>query len=531
MEKIFIKYRHLIFFAIAFILLYPTFQKGYIFLLDWGVYLNISFSDINLQADTLSTILFKFLEVVFSFGIFQRIFLFGVLFFLGVAGFRLAKKTGNVYARYFCGIFLMFNPFIYARLVEQPGVALGSLLFFWFFIYFLEYLEDRKGKKMFLASIFAGLSISVFAHSVFFIGLVAVFFLLFDLFYKKDYKFFLKTTAILCGVVILINTNWLVYSSIHHTGVSEINNFSQADWQEFATKKSGGYSIYSTVLSLQGYWGEYQDRFPSIQENPFWIAGFGIIFLLAIFGLLKIWGGKYFGKAMLVCFLLSFILAMGISSDLFKPVSIFLYKHFPMYIGLREPQKWVAIMLFIYAYLAGWGIKYILEKIKEFRFEVGIIFILTPVIFSFSAIEGMHSSFQPKEFPKEWHETKEYLQNSQGKILFFPWHSYMKMDFVKRNIVNPAQGFFGKNIIQGNNTEFGKLYSHSSDQQTLAIEKYALNHGDDFNYANFSKEMKAYGIAEIVLLKDEDWKKYFWLDIIGLDKVLEDNNLIVYKLK
>ncbi|GEM_PF-1982233 len=540
MEQLLKKYNKIIFALVAIILLYPTFQSGYIFLLDWPVRPDLSLADIDWKVDSIVRIINYGLASVFSFGVFQRIYLFAIIFFLGLAGFRLAKKTNNIFARYFAGIFLIFNPFIYARLVEQPGIALGSLFFFWFLIYFLEYLaEKEKSKKIWAASIFAGLAIAAFAHSAFFVATSTLVLLTFNFFKNRDYRIVLKTVLIIGIVVILLNSNWLFsFASGTSGGVGGMRNFSLDDAKAFQTKTFGGHSIYYTVLTLQGYWGEYEDRFVSISENPAWFLAFLLIFLLSFFGFLKLWKSNIFDKPLLVLFVIAYVLAIGIASPIFAPFVNFLYDHFPLYIGLRESQKWVAVLVFVYAYFGSWGIKFLWEtnKLKEYRLEIGLLAILLPVIFSFSMIRGMHEHFAPHEFPVEWQEAKEYLNKnfSAGKILFLPWHLYMEFDFAGKNVATPAKGFFGKNIIQGNNTETGKVYSHSVDEQTMKIEKYIArkdNPAENINYKNFSEDMEKLGIRMIMLTKTENWQEYSWLDRIGLGKVLENDKLIIYKLQ
>ena len=540
MKKIFEKYYWIIFAFLAILLLYPTFQNGYIFLLDWTVRPDLSLADADCKVDSIVRIINYGLASIFSFGIFQRIFLFAIIFFLGLAGFRLAKNTGNIFARYFAGIFLIFNPFIYARLIEQPGIALGSLFFFWFLIYFLEYLEEKeKSKKIWLVSIFAGLTIASFPHSAFFVATSMVVLLAFDFFKNRDYKIVLKTALIVGIAVILLNGNWLFsFASGTGGGVGGMRSFSLDDAKAFRTKTFGGHSVYYAVLSLQGYWGEYEDRFVSIRENPAWSLAFLLIFLLSVFGFSKLWKANTFAKPLLVLFAIAYVLAIGIASPIFKPLANFLYDHLPLYIGLRESQKWVAVLVFVYAYFGSWGIKFLWEtkKLKGYRLEIGLLAVLLPVTFSFSMIRGMHQHFAPHEFPVEWQAAKEYLNKnfSTGKILFLPWHLYMEFDFAGKNVVTPAKGFFGKNIIQGNNTETGKVYSHSVDEETLAIEKYIArkdNPAESIDYADFSKDMQKLGIRMVMLTKTEDWQEYSWLDRMSLKKVLENDKLIIYELQ
>lgn len=538
MEKYLKKYYRLFFLAVAILLLYPTLQRGYIMLLDWMVLPNISFSDINWSIDSIGVVIFKLLSLILGFGIVQRIVLFAIIFFAGTAGFRMAKRTKNIFAQYFAGLFLIFNPFIYERAIEQPNIAGGTVLFFWFLVYFLEYLEDRQRKKLLLASILAAFSVSVFIHSVFFIALSVIIFLLFDFLKKKNWKFALQTGLTILCFIVVPNLNWLVsFANGTSQGIGGIRDFSLEDVATFDTSGINGGSVYPAVLALQGYWGEYQDRFVPFPENPLWSIAFLLIFALAVFGTFKLWKKDRFTKPLVILFWVAYVLAVGVASPLFKPIVLFLYQHVPLYIGLREPQKWVALLVFFYAFSGSWGIAYLLKnkKIKNYRAEIGIFCAILPIIFSFSAIRGMHEHFTTHEFPAEWQDAKNYLNENQtdGKILFLPWHSYMNFSFSGKNIVNPAQPFFGKNVIVGNNTEFRSVYSHFSDPQTLTIEKYVPDEKNPIKKisgTDFIPDMAKLGIKKVILDKDEDWKSYSWLDTINAQKVLENDKLIIYNL-
>ncbi|EKE10695.1 MAG: hypothetical protein ACD_15C00212G0016 [uncultured bacterium] len=539
MEQFLRKYHKLFFLGLAAFLLYPAFQGGYIFLLDWAVTPNLSWADINFRLDSLTTIAARIFSLLFSFAVWQRIFLLGIIFFLGLGGFRLAQKTGNIYAQYFSGLFLIFNPFIYARLMEQPGIAAGSAAFFWFFIFLLEFLQERKGWKMIGTSVCAGLAVSFFPHSLFFIFLSTFLILGWDFFQNRDGKLIVKNIFFLIAAVLAMNANWIA-SSFFNVGENRsrvVESFTLQDVEAFATRAIGGHSVYATVLALQGYWGEYQDRFVSVQDNILWSFAFVLILGLSIFGAVKSWKKRLWAQPLAIMFLLAFVLAVGTASSFLKPIIWQLYQNIPLYMGLREPQKWAAVLVFVYAYFGAWGIKHVLEmkSLKNYRNAIGISCAVLPIVFSFSIISGMHAHMTPHRFPAEWQEAKRYAsETSEGKILFFPWHSYLRLDFAGKNVVNPAKAYFGKNMIQGNNTEFGGVYSHSQDEETLAVEKYALKKNasaKNISYETFAADMRARGISMVMLAKTEDWQDYLWLDTIEAEKVLENDKLIIYKLQ
>lgn len=534
MQKFFQKYFWLVFSLIALGLIYPSFKSGYIFALDWIVKPFVKFSDINFT-DPLGWALCDFFSVIFTFAIFQRIFLFSLILFSGLAGFRLVKKTDNLYAQYFSGLLLIFNPFFYARIVEQTMlIGAGIVAFYWFWVFLLEALEEGSDRKFLYSATIGALAISFFAHSLFFIGIVFLTFLIWNYWKNKNGKVGARRFLFFWLIVLALNGNWLAATfSGEKTWASKIVNFTQNDIETFRTRSIGKNSIYFTVLSMQGYWGEYQDRFNSIQENSLWRGAFCLVFILAVFGVAKRWRKKTITKPFIFLFIAAFILAIGISGPPFKSFTLFLYRYIPFYIGLREPQKWVVVLVFIYSYFGGWGVKYLLcvAKIRKWRKELAIFCVISPIIFSFSMIRGIHEHVVPHNFPVEWQLAKDHIEANQadGKILFFPWHSYLRLDFAGKNVINPAKAYFGRKIISGNNVEFGKVHSNFSDKQTQFIEGYVFR---EKNAEDFSEEMISLGISEIILAKTEDWQKYFWLETaFGVKKVLENDKLNVYVLQ
>lgn len=528
------KYYWLFFLLVTVFLLYPTFSGGYVFLLDWQIKPFMSFSDIDFWSDTFYQMVSKLLAVFLSFAVFQRVILLATVFLLGITGFHLAKKTGNIYARYFSGLFLIFNPFIYGRVLEQTGIALGCAVFYWFLVYLMDYLDDRNKKNLITASILAGVVSGIFFHSVFFLYFSSVILLVSYLIRKNEPVFVMKTFLAVFAVVFILNLNWLLGMAVkkYDGRIKNMANFSQNDLETFRTREIGDMSIYSTVLSLQGYWGERQNRFVSIQENPVWMPAWLAILCLSLFGLIKTWKTDKWAKPVFILGLLAYILAVGVSSGLTKPVSLFLYDHFPFYIGLRESQKWSGVLVFVFAYFGARGVasflelKYLEKKPFKHIYWAPLAAVL-PVFFSFSMIGGIHEHLKPKQFPAEWYEAKEYLSDSQGKVLFFPWHSYMKFSFAGKNISNPAKSFFGNNVIQARNTEFGSVYTTEFlSDETLLIKKYAEGTTD---YSGFAEDMKKSNIHAIILSKTEDWHDYLWLDGQGLEKPIDNEKLIIYE--
>lgn len=534
MKRFFEKYYWVFFAGVAIVLIYPSFAPGYIFALDWAISPFITWSDI-VWTDPAGWIICDVFSVVLTSAVFQRVLLFMIIFLMGVAGFRATKNTHNIFAQYFAGLFLIFNPFFYARMIEQTMlIGAGVVALVWFWVFLMESLEESHMKKMIGAAVCAALAISFFAHSIFFVGLIFFVLAIKRYVFTKEWKKFFLMTVIFWMIVLCMNSNWIIASATEgNTWASKVVNFTQDDLDAFRTQKIGGHSVYTTVLSLQGYWGEYQDRFVSVQDNFLWSSAFILIFILALYGVVRTWRNSVFAKTFVILFFVAYVLAIGVASPVIKPYVLLLYEHVPYYIGLREPQKWVAIMMFVYAYMGAWGIKFILDQkgVREYRAEIGLLCMILPIVFSFSMIRGVHEYVVPQNFPAGWHDVRHFLQTerTEGKVLFLPWHSYLYFDFAQKNITNPAKRYFGMRVISGNNVEFGKVYSNFSDAQTQMIQKYV---SDGKNTKEFARDLCNIDVQTIVMAKAEDWQSYSWIDHApGMQKVMENAELIVYVMK
>lgn len=547
MKNFFKKRYALVFFLVTLFLVYPIFQGGYIFLLDWDVTPYISWEDIDLRTNSLGIVLYKAASISLGFGTVQRIVVLSILFFAGMAGFRLARRFGSVWAQYFAGLLCMLNPFLYARLVEQPGIAAGAVFFFWSWVYFLESLEKEFSmKKTVLAGICGGFAVSFFPHSVFFSALVFFCAMLSESVKKISRNAigdWIKKAVVFFGIVILVNGNWIVsFATGSEVGVGGMRKFTSADVETFETASVGGDSVYATVWTLQGYWGEYQDRFISIRDNFLWFPAFLLLFFLGVFGAyLCLKKRETVAISIVFSAVVAYVLAIGTASSVFASLARFLYEHFPLYIGLREPQKWVAVLVFAYAYFGACGIAGVMrwKGIQRYRGEVGFLCVLLPVAFSFSAIGGMREHLFPHAFPAEWREVKIYMEKekNRGMTVFFPWQMYEKFDFAGKNIVSPARGFFGNRIITGNNVDFGSLRLYGSDEKMQTIGRYSPKPRGSgttervIETGNFCKDMRKWNIDSVILAKTEDWKKYDWLQETCAKKVLENEKLILYQLQ
>ena len=541
-NKIFTRnYQPIIFFVFLVVLVVlPLWRSGYLFLLDWG----IASGSIDIWRHSVLQMLLICIGSYIHYGVFQKILLSGILLLLGLGGYFLVKQIVideekiiiKKWIPYIGGVFMMINPFTYVRLIDgQWFVMLGMIGMVYMIAFFLRFWHTNARCDMIYAILSASISVMFLQHAIFMICIISSIYYIF-LWKKKKTAVVLTWSILLLCIVILTNLNvFLGYIFVNDH--ADIDRFDDGHVQAFHTVDHGYASIYTNVLSLHGYWGERENRFFSTQEKTYlWKPIFFLFLMLMIFGLW--YERKNKTTWFLVCVgVVAYVLSLG-TEGLFGSFSWFLYHHVPFYFGLRESQKWTIALTISFIALFLQGVRHVMQYNKTIQATylqsiilIVMIFLYTPTMFW-----GFCGQLVSQDFPQEWHDVRiQFGCNNDAKnILFLPWHQYMKMDFLGgKKIANPANGFFGACVINGDNIEAGHVYTQTDNGQSEIIARYAYGQIGDVNGCEqFVQDMHNFSVQRIILSKSEDFEKYGWID--GCEhvfKVHDGDFLSVYEIK
>ena len=468
---------------------------GEFFLLDYISYpvtgWNLDFLRVNLI-----TLLAEWGMRLLGYQLFSKLFFFVTIFLSGWLGFMLAMQIANLFkvgSQYhtplaIAGVFLlMLNPVLYERMITQPGVYLAFVLMGFGLIHLLKTISDWKLKYYIFAGLLFGGAIGFSSHTVFMSGM---FCLIYAFLYLRTKKVLLGL-VLLMGMTLLPNLNWLIGGFLGNWSVvtDTLATFNQANIEGFLSHALAPFNLELTSLMLYGFWGERAGHFVFPEDvNPLWWV-FPVILLLVSIGWYRF---SYKNNKKLVWFLilvwlLSWIFATGISSSRFWALNQWMFDNIPYYIGLREPQKWVGLLLFVRAtgiMLAFSKLLCLLDELRWSKWEMqkqivplGVLVLIlianTPAL-----IWGFYGQLVLSDYPTDYQTYKQTTLSwdlKKGKILILPRHSYLTCPWTQRKIIsNPLKAYLGNNpqIVSSDNIEVANLYTNSISLQSKNIEDF-----------------------------------------------------------
>ncbi|MDO8724659.1 MAG: hypothetical protein Q7J35_01155 [Candidatus Methanoperedens sp.] len=440
----------------------------------------------------------------------------------------------------------MLNPFVYVRFLAGHWLLLLAYAVTPFAIKgLIDFFEDPSTKRAIKVVFLLTYIFVLETHTPFLLLIVfGVLFLVKLVEYRKiDAKIFsLSRSIILIGLLLLIlNSYWLVPTFVGSS--VPLGEITGSDLNTFTTTQDLNFNTLFTTASMYGFWrGGY---IYTKDLLPYWYLFFIFILFLSVHGFVSNYkhpGHGTYVKAFGAVAVLSVLLAAGISGP-FAGVFEFLFNNIFFFKGFREPQKFVALLVLSYAYLGGLGVAEI-EKmardktIKKFNLrKIGTIVIIvmalaTPFIYSFTMFNGFWGQLKPSDYPKDWYEVNDFLNQDEQdfKVLFLPWHMYMDFKWLptaQKRIADPASIFFDKPVIQGDNMEAGSIYSSSTNSVSKYVE-FLLATNNKIN--NIGELIAPLNVKYVILTKEVDYRFYdFLYNQTDLELVKDTENMVVFR--
>lgn len=489
-------------------------------------------------------------------------------FTLPVVGIYLYCKKfispASNWALFFALSLSICNPMLYSRFLDGQVNIYVFYSLFPLFLYFTKYFFEYK---TLISAIQLGLwwllLVTTTLHATYFIFFVFLAFSVsqFSQIWKKEH-IFKYTTGIL--IIIFLQLLYLVPFFLdaqqkETSLISQIERFDtnqQLAFSNIPPEKNP----YREILSLRGYWGDYENRFIESHDifgdnsKNDWIY---FIWFLIVLGIVLSFKHKNPDRyTFLILGILGFVLSLWTTNNtIFSGFNTLLYEYLPLYSGFREPQKFVLFLVVAYIYFGYFGIVAIQKFFTTYTIQkhvslaVLVFCVLSPVIYNFNMLFGFRGQVSIQNYPPEWQETQQYLaENSctdcQYSTLVFPWHGYMSISWTRKVVGTWIVRYFWPNVLYGDTIEIGNVYTTSLRPESNIIENYIAPKGilretqnlSKEDLLDFSKEIETLWIKNIILLKEADYQWY--QDILEsmvensiIEKVQENDLVTLYQIK
>jgi hypothetical protein len=211
------------------------------------------------------------------------------------------------------------------------------------------------------------------------------------------------------------------------------------------------------------------------------------------------------------------------------------YDHVPFFALMREPQKFLMLLVMAYAILFGWGVER-LAHVAVSPQRVGavvsalLIGVALPLGYTATIFDGLAGQIAPSPLPLAYQQANALMGDGSGNILYLPWHLYMEYPFADGRVIsNVAPTSFSRNVISGDNVEVDDVETQSTSPRSAYLQRLYANAG---HLSNFGALVTPLGVKFVVLAKTADWSSYAWLARQkDLELVFNDSSLEVWQNK
>lgn len=551
--------------GVALLLLGPLLLPGFILTLDM-----VFAPQLRLPADVTSSYLLHAALHVLGWllpaDMVQKLLLFIILVLAGLGAHRLARSRWlgmtDGAPVYTTGLLYMVNPFTYERFIAgQYNVLFGYALLPWLMLALLVFVS-RPGWRTAVGVAGWLLLISIVSiHSIVPAAIIVSLFVARQLVGLRGRRprqlRLVKYVALLAAGCLVGSSYWLIPLAMGNGSQAElISSFSLQDRQAFATVGDSVAGRLLNVLHLQGLWAEKRVLFVLPQAVlPMWLWGTGVLFLwgLVIIGSRSLWrrGQRGLLTVLLACVGLGAVLGAGFGNAWFAQL--------PLLAGYREPQKFVMLVALGYALLAGFGLAASLawaERRKHELLSGGLLpaALLLPFVVTPCFMWAANGQLQAADYPAGWYAINQRLVAERSKvntindasannftetdarILFLPWHSYLHTNFAGRIIANPAPKFFDVPLLVSGDPELGGAAydkpTAASRQIDAALKQAKDQQKLDNHNKSFTAALESLNIQYVVLAKESDYQQYAFLrQQTALQLIADYKDISLYRVQ
>ena len=207
------------------------------------------------------------------------------------------------------------------------------------------------------------------------------------------------------------------------------------------------------------------------------------------------------------------------------------YDNVPFFDVMREPQKFLMLLVLAYAVGLGWGVGR-LSRIqvpgRRTAWAAAALGLALPLAYSPTIFDGLAGQLGPSTIPSAYQQANELMGRGAGQVLYLPWHLYEVQPFTQGRVVaSIAAGVFQRSVISADNVQVGEVETQSDSPRQAYVTRL-LAKGDAIG--DFGASVAPLGTEYVVLAKTSNWHAYTWLEHQpDLRSVLDTRSLEVWR--
>lgn len=466
--------------VVTTLLLGPILMPGYLLLLDmpWAPHMQLEWDTYGINNFLPLRELYVGLSYVLPSDEVQKILLFAVLFLIVYLPLKFMPFIENAAARYMAALLYTLNPFVYERfLTGQWLVLLGYACLPMILGLYVRIIQAPTRRN----AIFLGLGLAamgICSVHYLYLSLVLILISTTVLWFTDRREQAVEIGLAIAGALAL--SAWWIVPALLRSAPTEAL-FSDADFRAFTSSGIGEIPVWLNLLMLGGFWAEGQGwslyfAWPQLHWW-FWVSAscIGALILLGVYIFSHTREWRVWLYAAIAVAVFAYICALGVSLPYVQDINYFLYHHVPLWPGLRDSQKFIALVAVLYALFFGIAIEGLLRSFDSVRLRRSCIVLVLVVVVFTGRYQwwGWGMQLEPVQYPDSWYQTRaELLRHPGARVLVLPWHGYLSLDFNNQLLVaNPTSGFFAPvRIVAGQSIDVGSLHDETSDPYYRALD-------------------------------------------------------------
>lgn len=439
---------------ITFLILGPLLARGYVFFLDFvfpPIY-PINLESLKESRSLLSSlpyhVVVSFLATFFPTDIVQK-FILVIIFVAGWLGAWVSLPASlHRGVRLIASTFYIINPFVYERFMAgHVLILLGYAAFPLMIRAWQRAFILPAGRHITVAVLLWTLQIIFSTHYVIIGGMtIGILWIAATVQFWQAKSGILPLlrwrewilrgpgrTVVIAGVLFIVcNSFWLVPALVGWNRPF-LDQISPQHSVSYRTSADPEYGLLMNLFGLYGFWRERTagDEIILAKDHlPAWPLFLFVLIIPMMNGLAHLWRRERgLAVTMVLLGLTSVWFSVGPQLFVIGVVNRWMFDHIPGFFGLRESQKFLAMLPWVYTVFLAYGLNaWFFRYSRQWqRWVVGLGMVMVIALYTFPIFWGAWGKIQTHQYPASFAYTKKHLalRDDEGRLLALPWHQYL----------------------------------------------------------------------------------------------------------